>query len=649
MRFINKICFYLINSSHLMRIVLLNLAVVFFATLAQADNHNPLNLDPIHAPFDLARFAEAYIEPDTTELDWSSRLTPTDLQNLPPDSFKPISTPLIGFGPLNNIIHLRIPVANLTSEPQSWVLAFNDTFTHYNAVYLAHQDANNPPQTLLEMAHMTDWVDDDRYVHVGFEMPAESTATLFVSYTNPASSAPLTIERPDGYADKRLWQDIHVFFLLGCLAGVTLLTALLTRAIRRPTAALYVGYIFCVAMHIIASGNLLPILQSPMFVDVAFFLQGWWAITSLSLGLLFQRAFLAPELKKKSLFDQILLWTALSLLVMNVLFQTDVIPPLAITGFASLCLLLIPLNGIRAIISRVTGAWPFFFGCLAITGTFLFFAVAAFLSEYISWHDVTLVLLYGLLFEATALTLAMFTQVGQIRKQREAALRAELRLTQEKLDISRRMAAAAHDIQQPLSSLRMAMNAHAGQAGGAAEIDEAINYLDGIVRSQMAEAKAEDPIAQEVDPMEVETFEIGLILEQLRAMFADEAADRGLSLRIVPTSAGTTGNAFALMRALSNLVSNAVKNTQKGGVLIGCRRQNGLIRICVVDTGSGIAGDNLRTLQSAYTRKGNYDGQGLGLSIVRNLCDENGWAFDAVSKPGAGSIFWVGVPGVRAH
>jgi signal transduction histidine kinase len=146
---------------------------------------------------------------------------------------------------------------------------------------------------------------------------------------------------------------------------------------------------------------------------------------------------------------------------------------------------------------------------------------------------------------------------------------------------------------------------------------------------------------------ELENFEIDFVLHQARSMFHDEALANGLDFRVVRTSHIANGSPFVIMRVLANLISNAIKNTDHGKILIGCRRQGDHIRIDVCDTGAGIAAANIDRMQEPYQRTGTYDGAGLGLSIVRQLCDEHGLTFNIRSEPGRGSVASLLIPKAR--
>ena len=108
----------------------------------------------------------------------------------------------------------------------------------------------------------------------------------------------------------------------------------------------------------------------------------------------------------------------------------------------------------------------------------------------------------------------------------------------------------------------------------------------------------------------------------------------------MPTSAAVFTDAFLLDRILSNLLSNAIRNTRKGGVLLGCRRLSDGLRIDVVDTGPGVSDEiHQRVLDGRLTGAG-ADGTGavqLGLIIVQRTAEELGCTIDMATRAGQGT------------
>ena len=138
------------------------------------------------------------------------------------------------------------------------------------------------------------------------------------------------------------------------------------------------------------------------------------------------------------------------------------------------------------------------------------------------------------------------------------------------------------------------------------------------------------------------------MFRQLDIEFAPTARAKGLTLRFVAASLAVRSDRRLLRRLLQNLVSNAIKYTPKGRVLVGCRRIAGSVRIEVWDTGLGIPADQQRLVFEEFHRLEQgaraARGLGLGLSIVERLGRVLGHPIGLRSAPGRGSVFSVVAP-----
>lgn len=243
-----------------------------------------------------------------------------------------------------------------------------------------------------------------------------------------------------------------------------------------------------------------------------------------------------------------------------------------------------------------------------------------------------------------------------------ALLEAERNYTRAR-DLARlrrsRLATASHDLKQPLTSLRMTMDAIADDSNSEVQrrLREAFDYMEELASGYLAETRPEDvdgdaddgsahdEQSPRADGGKPEPYEISLVLRAVRQMFADEARAKGLHLRIVDCHAQITVPPLVLMRIVANLVSNAVKYTEKGKVLIGCRRRRTMLVVEVHDTGAGMAPKTLDDFLRPYRKGEGSEGEGLGLSICDELAAAQGLEFEAVSQPGKGTCFRVGIAG----
>ena len=144
---------------------------------------------------------------------------------------------------------------------------------------------------------------------------------------------------------------------------------------------------------------------------------------------------------------------------------------------------------------------------------------------------------------------------------------------------------------------------------------------------------------------EITQFRIDEILNQLRVEFGPVAQEKGLKLVFVPCSLTVRSDRRLLRRLVQNLISNAIKYTPRGKILVGVRRKAKVLSLYVYDTGIGIPGDKQRDIFREFERLApavkTARGVGLGLSIVERLSRVLGHAIALDSEPGRGSVFSV--------
>ncbi|HEY9133273.1 MAG TPA: hybrid sensor histidine kinase/response regulator, partial [Dyella sp.] len=148
---------------------------------------------------------------------------------------------------------------------------------------------------------------------------------------------------------------------------------------------------------------------------------------------------------------------------------------------------------------------------------------------------------------------------------------------------------------------------------------------------------------------DVGLFALADIFDSLRAQFAVLAEQRGLRLRVVPTQLAVRSDPQLLRRIVQNFVSNALRYTESGGVLLGARRVGDQVRIDVCDTGPGIAGEQQARIFGEFQRlerpsPWGEKGLGLGLSICERIAGILGHRLSLASRLGHGSRFSVMLP-----
>jgi len=237
------------------------------------------------------------------------------------------------------------------------------------------------------------------------------------------------------------------------------------------------------------------------------------------------------------------------------------------------------------------------------------------------------------------------------RKQTAAALEtAKQQAEAANLAKSRFLAAASHDLRQPLQTLALLQGLLARSVTGdnavglVAQLDETLGAMSGMLDTLLDLNQIEAGVVQAA----LTDCRIDDLLGRLRDQFAYHAQAKGLGLRIMPCSAVVRTDPRLLEQMLRNLLSNALKYTAHGRVLLGCRRHGDTIRIEVWDTGLGIPDGELQAVFEEYYQLGNEArersrGLGLGLSIVQRLGALLGHRLGVRSQPGRGSVFTIEV------
>ncbi|WP_202843827.1 hybrid sensor histidine kinase/response regulator [Luteimonas saliphila] len=219
---------------------------------------------------------------------------------------------------------------------------------------------------------------------------------------------------------------------------------------------------------------------------------------------------------------------------------------------------------------------------------------------------------------------------------------------------TRFVAAAVHDLLQPLNAARMFLSALRSrlQAPEQCELSDhveaALAAQDAVLTSLLDISRMEAGTLA----VDVRAFALDPLLDTLAREFGMLAAAHGLAFAYVPTRLAVRSDEALLRRILQNFLSNAVRYTRRGRIVLGCRRDGGHVRIEVHDQGPGIPDRLQREVFEEFRRlddgHGDHRGAGLGLAIVERIGRLLGHRIDLRSQPGRGSVFAVSVPGADA-
>ena len=253
--------------------------------------------------------------------------------------------------------------------------------------------------------------------------------------------------------------------------------------------------------------------------------------------------------------------------------------------------------------------------------------------------------------EKTEGVVITYEDVTERRRTADALTAAKRQAELASIAKTRFLAAASHDLRQPLQTLSLlqgllakrVVDEKAQQLVG--RIDDALGAMTGMLNTLLDINQIE---VGSVKP-EIADIPVNGLFDRLREELTYHAQAAGLAFRVVPCALSIRSDRRLLEQMVRNLISNALKYTQRGRVLLGCRRRQGKLRIEIWDTGIGIPESELKAVFEEYYQVDNAarqrsQGLGLGLSIVKSLGELLHHPIRVRSLQGKGSVFSIEVP-----
>ncbi|MFT4994626.1 MAG: signal transduction histidine kinase/CheY-like chemotaxis protein, partial [Paraglaciecola sp.] len=213
---------------------------------------------------------------------------------------------------------------------------------------------------------------------------------------------------------------------------------------------------------------------------------------------------------------------------------------------------------------------------------------------------------------------------------------------------SKFLAAASHDLRQPLTALTLYVDVltrrtENDESGLGKKIQGCVSSLSNLLDNLLDVSKLDAGV---VHPTK-SAFRIDDLLHAVVNIHAAEADSKGISLRLRPSNVVVDTDYTILQRILSNFIANAITHTHKGGVLASCRRHNGRLWVEVWDSGVGFPSEMAQYIFGEFTQLGDNSrsvGSGLGLAIVNKSAELLGCKLRVCSRPGRGSMFAIEIP-----
>ncbi|MEM8539710.1 MAG: sensor histidine kinase [Pseudomonadota bacterium] len=613
----------------------------------------------------VGRVLDIYLDPDHTK-------TIEDMREQVRVQFTPIATKVADVGYTNAMVWLRLNVKNTASDNSDWRLYFNENFKQIFHIYVVSEDGT-VEHVLAQERDSPFSTRPVAYPEIVAPMVLNKgeSATVYVRYwTEGSTYLPLEIQSAAMFSETATRSAAKQSIFYGMMMILILAAFLASFVIWHPIFPAYIAYsgatlLFLMHVDGVAFQYLWP--GFPNFNSYASVVTGGFYGV---FGAIYARIFLNTK-KHHPIIDKFLVGTVIVLLTMMV--SGMVVDPSLIKRYMILVVLfslgLFTLASILAARQRFKQVRFYLVAWLGAT-------VSAFLMMLRHWFGIEISQEFQhdsmrtvMIFDAVMMGLAIVDRYSQVRQDRQNALHASLGQAQRNLDMSNRLRKlearydlaletnikhkehienTVHDIRQPLHALRLAvlgiMNDKSPDAGnGYADISESFNYLEQLVAEQL-----HDSASAGVDTG-ISEMQLGDVLGSIHEMFLPDALEKGLSFDYVPTSLTTAIQPLTVMRIISNLVSNAIKYTPSGKLLLGVRRFGDALRIEVHDTGTGLSAEEFKLACQRGVRleagaSPQEEGKGHGLDIVASLAKRNGYKVDLLRRSTNGTSIGLTVP-----
>jgi signal transduction histidine kinase len=646
---------------------------------AQTDDH--LEVQPQHA-YTIADFAPYlyYIEdPDHSIVveDCCNNDT-VDWQKRPPGN--------IDFGFSSSTFWLKLPIKNISDKEGHWVLDLNSRFMNGLEAYLISADQIEPIVLDSEAKPFSERIIQYRQLAGEFYLAAGAKASIVIGYWSRGTTVlPFAIETEKTFYQQWIADNIIIVAFYSAILFMILFGLAQFIVLKKPVQLTYALYVAAGGLYVFHMDGL----------SFQYFWPNWptWnADVSLLIGLnigvfsvIFSRTFLDTA-RVMPRMDKCLL--AILILTLALMLATFVIDLRGIKQYAfvitTATILLCMVAGIYAYIQGQKEARFYVLGWM---GIFLSagFATVSHLIEKVLPIPLTFDFAkVGIFIDGIMFAMAMADQANEVRKQRDLAHERERILLEQDLKAQKQMnrlekqyhnalslaqqkshalASAGHDLRQPIFALKSAMNRVTAREGTDAvtinQFQQGFDYIERLIKEYLEhpdelsqayheEVGADEPLNTDSEPQQdnEEIFTIDIILGNLRTMFQEAADEKSIVLSCRKCTASVKANPVVVMRLLSNLTENALKYTECGKVVVGCRRRQGHLDVQVLDTGPGFSAQEQEKYFNAYQRGDNTDveGLGLGLAIVRQLAIDHAYKLKLHSCKGKGSVFQISIP-----
>lgn len=580
-------------------------------------------------------------------------------------AYQPITKPIVQLGYSKSYYWLTLRVKNSGAEAAKWLFS---TSTRRSNLLEIYEIGANGKQRLLQ--HTGNDHQNDRpvahrhlYVEINFA-PLEEKQIYIQLQSDFGIRADYRFLTQDSFISLQRQDYFALGLFLACMLTLTLVN------LFHYFATFQSLYLYYVVMVIF---NILTITQHDGFnfrylwPKYPYFDQIMTSIFTILAMLLMMQVFrhamnfrrIAPLFDKSIAVFMLFLSCAIPVTFIDYQLMAKMLTSIATpTSF-----IILTIASIISVRNKIESAYFYLTGWLAhATATSAFFLMYMGVNIFTFVENTIYIYATGILLEAILFSMAIAHKVRILFQKHKVAQKEQIQLLEDRLtDMAiinnlekeknlalaetqqkiLHLASTSHDVFQPLYAIRAALttvNEKELNSESITEMNAALDYAEGILKASMNDSRSSMRNHSGL-------VSLGKVFNELFRQSYRNARDNNLILRFCPTMLYVVGSKIMLLRILDNLIKNALRYTKKGKIICGVRRRKNSIEIQVLDTGPGLSASNIERILTPFCR-GNISptdtsGYGLGLNIVKTLCDEQGYQFKIQSEVGKGSVFSV--------
>ena len=621
-----------------------------FSNSAYADRQGRiLQTQGAQSPEAFSRYMDFYQDP-------TGDITIDDILQRLDHEFAALQTSTPHFGFTKDTIWLRASVQNKTIDVRTWYIHVHENFLPDYAVYLRR--SNGDIEVLESHNPLTPF--SGRTIAfpelaTALEIEPEEQVTLYFAYTSGGSSnISLSLETDNSFAKNSMKKTSKNYISYGMMLIVMAISFLSLLILRRRVFLSYFLYVVVILLFLMHSDG---VTFQYFWPNAPQFNNYFSIIIGLAFSIVpydFARVFVRTKRFHPRIDKVIIFMMVVTPIIMIPVAFIDPQQAKRILMFLTLIAMLIgTFAGVLASFKRFKEvrfyvlAWVFGAG----SGTVM--NLRHFTDSAIGQHVELDSIRIAILVDAIMMGLGVADRYSQQQKERRKAdaksltqARQNLQLTDRLHDLEEQYKLATelvqtrdaelkntvHDLRQPLHALRL--NVEKLRTGtpsddsNSSDLDATFSYLENLIANHLQSSVGPASPVTPTGVSDNSALSLSAILTSIHEMFQPDAAAKGLDFRFVDTRHDCDVEPIVLMRIVTNIVSNAIKYTSSGKILMGVRSFPEALRIEVHDTGAGLTAEEFSIAKARSIRLVNtsnpIEGEGLGLNIANSLAQEHG-------------------------